>query len=176
MDKQQLKHLEEEIRAGTAVHDEYSPTRPCPSALEENGPYEYAIDWYYSGPHAGQYLLDLIIWSDYYHYHATREQPEEKGWATQENIAVWSPYLSELLTQLEDRDIPLPSAPSTWSNPCPGVYVRGTWTRVSAAVIGTPLPSPTMKVKCKGCGIDMVVPRQPAHDWWCPICALKPDA
>lgn len=105
MNKQQLQHLEEEIKAGTTIHDEYSPTlAPFPSA-----PYEYAIDWFYSGPHAGQYLLDLVLWSDYYHYHATREQPEEKGWATQEGIAVWSPFLSEILSTLEDRGIPLPT-------------------------------------------------------------------
>ncbi len=101
MNKQQLSALETTLQEGTILANDHDPVNP----LEDGGPYTYVIHF---DRGAGQYLLDLTLWSDYYHYPSTREQPEEEGWATQENIAVWSPYLSELLQELEDRGIPLP--------------------------------------------------------------------
>lgn len=139
MNKQQLATLETALKEGTILANDHDPASP----LEDGGPYTYVIHF---DQGTGQYLLDLVEWSDYYHYHATRSQPEEEGWATLESMVEGFLFLSELLQQLEDRGIPLPTLPpseaqqvldaaaAAWSHPCPGVYVR------------TPLPSPAEQV------------------------------
>lgn len=105
MTKEQLKHLEEELLAGGVAHEEHECLMP--PGPRDRAPYEYALS--ICPRHAGQYSLDLRVWSGYYGYPATRTQPAEQGWADYEDIRVTSPFLTDCLTELENRGIDLPT-------------------------------------------------------------------
>lgn len=66
----------------------------------------------------GQFELDLTIWTGYYHFPATREQPADEGWADEESIWVRSPFLSDILGELETQGITFACPPQGEFAPC----------------------------------------------------------
>lgn len=100
MNKQQLMQLEEQIREAPLTL-EYCP--PLPPGPADDNPHEGII--LFGGK---QFELDIVIWRGYHHDPATQYQPAEEGWADNEHLSVRSPFLTDLLTELEDREIAVP--------------------------------------------------------------------
>jgi len=103
MNKQQLTVLADELIEGAIIVDDNSPTLPPNPGAEAL--YDYILNF-----SNGLFYLELTIWSGYYCYPATREQPKDEGWADEEEIDTDSPFLSDLLQILEDNSIPLSGA------------------------------------------------------------------
>ena len=101
MDKPTLTDLVQNLQEGAICRGIGGLTLPPTEAGEFA--YEYTIEFV-----DGQFELELTIWKDYYCFSATREQPRDEGWADLEFIQEQSVFLSELLSILEDRGIPLP--------------------------------------------------------------------
>ena len=100
MNRQQLMALTDELREDGLISGHYSPTLPW--HRDDEPPYDYMLLF-----HSGLIHLELISWSGYYCIPATREQPRDEGWANEEEVSSCSPFLSDLLGELETLGIAL---------------------------------------------------------------------
>jgi len=104
MNRQQLTELADELIEGEPLAWEH--TGNLPPTIEDSDPHEGLIIF-----KEGQFELDLTIWSGYHHDPATQYQPAEEGWADRIDLFVRSPFLTDLLGELEDREIAVPWTP-----------------------------------------------------------------
>ena len=100
MNRQQVTQLADELREDGPIFRHHSPTLPWNPDMEP--PYDYMMNF-----SEGLFYLGLIIWSGYYCIPATREQPRDEGWVDEEEIDRSSPFLSDLLGELETQGITL---------------------------------------------------------------------
>jgi len=100
--RQQLTDLVEELEEDAGLSVEHFP--PTPPTEEDHLPYAYMLRL----DRSKGYVLELTIWTGYYHYPATREQPSDEGWEYPEDTYMRSPFLTDVLSELEDRGVPLP--------------------------------------------------------------------
>ena len=100
MNRQQLTALTGQLRHPDPIFGHHSPTLPYHPDAEP--PYDYMLFF-----RSGLFHLELTLWSGYYNYPATREQPRDEGWANEEEIEASSPFFSDLLGELETLGIPL---------------------------------------------------------------------